>query len=234
MRDVVGFVFARGGSKGLPGKNIKNFCGKPLIAWSIEQAIATPGVRRVIVSTDCYEIADVAIRFGAEVPFIRPKELSGDSAPEWLAWQHALYWLEQDEGALPDAMLSVPATSPLRLGKDLESCVQKFFLGAADAVVTITEASRNPYFNMVTVDCDGRLGVASSGSAGVFRRQDAPEVFDLTTVAYVISPRFVLNNDSIFDGRVEAVHIPKDRAIDIDTELDFKIAEFVYSLSKGN
>ena len=95
---VYGFIFARGGSKGLLNKNLKDFCGKPLIAWSIEQAISIKTIKRVIVSTDSIEIADISRRYGAEVPFIRPPELATDESPEWLSWQHALnYILEKKD-----------------------------------------------------------------------------------------------------------------------------------------
>ena len=101
---TVAFIFARGGSKGLPGKNILPLAGKPLIAWSIEHAKAVKRIGRIIVSTDSQEIADVATQYGAEVPFIRPDELSSDTSPEWLAWRHALGYLREKEGVLPEVI----------------------------------------------------------------------------------------------------------------------------------
>jgi N-acylneuraminate cytidylyltransferase len=95
---TVAFIFARGGSKGLPGKNIRNFGGKPLIAWSIECALSVKAIDQVIVSTDSEEIAEISKSFGAEVPFIRPSELATDQSPEWLSWQHALRFLEKSSG----------------------------------------------------------------------------------------------------------------------------------------
>ena len=120
---IVAFIFARGGSKGLPGKNIRLLDGKPLIAWSIEHALAVKLIDRVIVSTDSDEIAAVAIEYGAEVPFMRPPELACDNSPEWFAWQHALDFLRANEGDMPNMFVSVPATAPLRSPDDIEKCI---------------------------------------------------------------------------------------------------------------
>ncbi|MBS1189838.1 MAG: acylneuraminate cytidylyltransferase [Rhodocyclaceae bacterium] len=225
--DSVAFIFARGGSKGLPGKNIRPLAGKPLIAWAIDHARAVSRIRRVIVSTDAPDIAEVARAFGAEVPFLRPGELARDDSPEWFAWRHALNFLQQDEGKLPGAMVSVPVTAPLRLPEDIDNCLDRFAEGGADMVVTVTEAHRNPYFNMVKANPDGTVGLVIPPAAGVTRRQDAPAVFDLTTVAYIADPGFVLTRDGTFAGRVKAVQVPVERSIDIDTLLDFEIAELL-------
>lgn len=222
---AMAFIFARGGSKGLPGKNIRPLAGKPLIAWSIEQARAVQRIERVIVSTDSQEIAGVARQYGAEVPFMRPEELARDTSPEWLAWQHALNYLLETEGNLPDVMVSIPTTAPLRLPLDIEDCLDEYKKGDVDMVITVTDANRSPYFNMVKENTDGTVGLVIPPQAAVARRQDAPTVYDMATVAYVTSPEFVMMHQSTFEGRVRAVHVPLERAIDIDTLLDFQIAE---------
>ena len=219
------FIFARGGSKGLPGKNIRPLGGKPLIAWSIEQVLAVKRITRVIVSTDSEEIAAVARNYGAEVPFIRPAALARDDSPEWLAWRHALNYLLDTVGVLPEAMVSVPATAPLRLPLDIENCLDEYEKGDADMVVTVTDAHRSPYFNMVKTNADGTVGLVIPPQSAIARRQDVPTVYDMTTVAYVVRPEFVMICNAVFDGRVRAVHVPTERAIDIDTLLDFQIAE---------
>lgn len=224
--DAIAFIFARGGSKGLPGKNIRPLCGKPLLAWSIEHARSLSAVRRVIVSTDAPAIADVARAHGAEVPFLRPAELASDTAPEWLSWQHALRWIQVQEGKLPDAMLSVPATAPLRGENDLARCLERFAVGDADVVIAVSESHRNPYFNMVTLDAEGMAQVVVPLPNGVSRRQDAPAVFDVATVAYVARPGFVLSSNRLFAGRVAAVVLPRSHCVDIDTLDDFEWAEF--------
>ena len=231
--NAIAFIFARGGSKGLPGKNIRPFAGKPLIAWAIQHAMAVGRVRRVIVSTNDPEIAKVAKAYGAEVPFLRPVHLAGDDSPEWLAWRHALEFVRDEEGCIPEAMVSVPVTAPLRKPEDIEICLDIFEEGGVDIVITVNEAHRNPYFNMVKANPNGTVGLLIPSKGGITRRQDAPEVFDITTVAYVADPNFVLTHNSTFEGRVKSAQIPIERAIDIDTLRDFQMAEFLYKKSQG-
>jgi len=226
---AIAFIFARGGSKGLPLKNIRPLGGKPLVAWAIEHALSVPRINRVIISTDCLEIAAIAKSYGAEVPFIRPSELAADDSPEILAWHHALSYLQENEGALPDVMLSVPTTAPLRLPIDIENCIDEYEKGDCDVIVTVTDSHRNPYFNMVKPNFDGTVSVVNSNEATISFRQEVPVVYDMTTVCYVASPKFVLEHRALFSGRVKAVHIPKERSIDIDTALDFQIAELLFS-----
>jgi CMP-N-acetylneuraminic acid synthetase len=226
---VVAFIFARGGSKGLPGKNIRPLAGKPLIAWAIEHARAVKNIERVIVSTDSEEIAAVSRSFGAEVPFMRPADLARDDSPEWLAWRHALAFVQETEGQLPEAMLSVPTTAPLRLPIDLENCLDEFAKGDADMIITVSEAHRNPWFNMVKRNPDGTVGLVNPSVLEITRRQDAPAVFDMATVAYVARPQFVMQQMGTFSGRVRSVIVPVERAIDIDTLFDFELAEFLIS-----
>ncbi len=222
---VAALVCARGGSKGLPGKNIRPLAGKPLVAWAIEAAKAVARVSRVIVSTDSGEIAAAAREAHAEVPFMRPANLAQDDSPEWLVWRHALTWLEESDGVFPDALLVVPTTAPLRSPLDLERCLDEFQRGEAEVVITVTDAHRNPYFNMVQLHADGSVGIVIPSDGSVNRRQDSPMVYDMTTVAYVAKPEFVMANNGIFAGRVRHVHVPVERALDIDTPLDFRIAE---------
>lgn len=228
----VAFVFARDGSKGVPDKNIKILGGKPLIGLSIECAFKVSRIKRVIVSTDSNKIADIARQFGAEVPFIRPEHLSRDSTPEWQAWKHALNYLKDSEGNLPEIMISVPTTSPLRSYEDINSCLDKYEEGDADAVVTITKSQRNPYFNMVKKAGDETFTLVNEANKTPENRQGSPEVFDMTTVCYVANSNFVLSNDGIFQGRVKAVEVPQERALDIDTEFDFKVAEALIKSGK--
>lgn len=224
------FIFARGGSKGLPGKNILALRGKPLVAWSIEHALAINRIDRVIVSTDSEEIATVARKYGAEVPFIRPEKLARDGSPEWLAWRHALSYLLDKDGALPEVMVTVPTTAPLRLPLDIENCLDEYEKGDADMIITVTDAHRSPYFNMVKGHADGTVGLVIPPQLAIARRQDAPTVYDMTTVAYVVRPKFVMSHNSTFEGRVRAVHVPMERAIDIDTLLDFQMAECLLNI----
>ena len=230
---TVACIFARAGSKGVPNKNIQTFNGKPLITWAIELALQVKRINEVFVSTDSEEIAEIARIAGATIPFIRPSELATDTSPEWHSWQHFIKFLADKDGRLPEVFLSLPATSPLRSTIDVENCLNEFKKGRADFVVGITPSERNPYFNMVKKGEDNQVNLVIQQGEKYSRRQDTPEIFDLTTVCYVGKPSIILTKNSIFEGKVAGVEIPRERAIDIDTELDFQIAEFLFK-SKVN
>jgi len=219
------FVFARGGSKGVPRKNVRELGGSPLIAHSIRTARELSEVDGIFVSTDCDEIAQIAQEYGAEV-IRRPAELATDTASEWAAWRHAVNYLEE-QGRTFDLFLSLPATSPLRARQDVEACLNMMD-AETDVVITVTPSARSPYFNMVKRTDDGRSEIVIGGT-GVSRRQDAPQVFDMTTVAYLTRPGFIKTRNSLFDGVVRSVVVPKHRAVDIDDEIDFQLAELLYA-----
>ena len=223
------FVFARGGSKGLPRKNVLPLAGVPLIGHSIRTARQCPGIERIFVSTDDEEIGAVAREWGAEL-IQRPAELATDSAPEWLAWRHAIGEAQSRAGPF-DTFISLPATSPLRAPQDVQACLQAL-QADVDMVITVTPAVRNPYFNMVTRADDGSSRLCIEGSASA-RRQDAPAVYDITTVAYAARPSFVLQRDRLFDGKVHSVVVPRERAVDIDDALDFKMCELLIAERDG-
>ncbi|WP_067587612.1 cytidylyltransferase domain-containing protein [Endozoicomonas ascidiicola] len=227
----IAFIFARGGSKGVPRKNIKPLNGLPLIGYSIDIARQCPSIDRVIVSTDDEEIAEVARSFGAEVPFMRPEALSGDKSSEFDAWKHAITAYKSHSRCEFDVFVSLPATSPLRSVEDVETCINLYKTDNPDVVVTVKESARSPFFNMVNKNKYGFCEIVNKAADGTryTRRQDVPEVYDMTTVAYVSSPEFILKSLSIFDGQMKSVLIPDERAIDIDTMLDFKFAEFLMS-----
>ena len=230
---IVACIFARAGSKGVPNKNIQTFNGKPLISWAVELALELKQINEVFVSTDSEQIADIARIAGASIPFIRPSELATDTSPEWHSWQHFIKFLADKDGVLPEVFVSLPATSPLRSTIDVENCLNEFKKGRADFVVGITPSERNPYFNMVKKGVDNQVDLVIQQGENYSRRQDTPEVFDLTTVCYVGKPGTILTKNSIFEGKVAGVEIPRERAIDIETELDFQIAEFLFK-SKVN
>ena len=221
------FTFARGGSKGLPNKNILPLDGKPLLAHSITHAQALDEISNHFVSTDSNSIAAVASSFGSKV-ILRPPELATDESPEWLSWQHAVNHVIKHYGNF-DIFLSLPATAPLRSLADVQKCLS-LPLKKNQVVVTYTSAHRNPWFNLLkNSDDDPSIlqPVCVSNESIFTRRQDAPLCYDMTTVAYVCHPESILNNKSLFDLDFRGVFIPADRAIDIDTELDFRIAEMI-------
>ncbi len=229
----IALICARGGSKGLPNKNIKLLGGVPLIGWAISVAKKIEKISRIIVSTDSDQIAKIARDFGGEVPFIRPNELAQDNSPEWLVWRHAVDFLKSQNHEF-GGLVVIPPTAPLRNSQDVINCINEFEKGGADIVITVSDAHRNPYFNMVATDKEGYLNLVIPPQKAISRRQDVPEVFDMTTVAYVVNPQFVKESQGMFGGRVRSVHIPLERALDIDNPLDFKIAQWLITENKGN
>ncbi|UCC53538.1 MAG: acylneuraminate cytidylyltransferase family protein [Anaerolineaceae bacterium] len=229
---VVGVIFARGGSKGIPRKNLRLLAGKPLIAYAINTALASNLINRVVVSTDDREIAAVAQEYGAEIPFMRPEELAQDDSPEWLAWQHAIRELKL-VGSSPkrNIFVCIPPTSPLRAVENVDACIQELLETDADLVITVKPADRNPYFNMVMLDAEGWAHLVIPMNKEFHHRQTAPQVYDMTTVAYAARPEFVLQTKSMFEGKVRTVVVPLEQAVDIDSELDLKFAEFLLSKS---
>lgn len=219
------FIFARGGSKGLPGKNIRKLFTKPLLQYPIDTAHASQLIDRVFVSTDDADIAHVAENCGAVV-IHRSAELAQDDTPEWLAWRHAIEWVTERYGSF-DCFVSLPATSPLRSVDDVEAAILKKRQENADMCIAITPSSRSPYFNMVSLNDNGYVELLSPLDNSVTRRQDAPVVFDITTVVYVSSPKFILENFGLFSGAVVSIEVPKHRAVDIDDIYDFKLAETI-------
>lgn len=227
---TVGFIFARGGSKGVIRKNTRLLAGQPLVSYAIESALESKFINRVVVSTDDGEIASIARSYGAEVPFMRPKQLAQDDSPEWLAWQHAISTLSEIEKDLTiDLFVSIPATSPLRSVEDIDNAILLYLNSNVDAVITVKQAHRHPSFNMVSFDENETVRLVMPPEKPIYRRQDTTAVFDMTTVAYVVSPSFIMTSNSIFEGDIKAIVIPEERAIDIDNELDFQFAEFLMS-----
>lgn len=219
------FIFARGGSKGLPGKNIKPLAGKPLLQYSIDTALASGLIEQVFVSTDDQAIAQIAVKGGATL-IERPAELATDESPEWLSWRHAVEWATEHYGVF-HGFVSLPATSPLRSQEDVEAAILKRQTENADICIAITPASRSPYFNMVKYNKAGFVELVNKPEGEVTRRQDAPKVFDITTVVYATTPQFVLNNYGLFSGQVTSIEVPKARAVDIDDIYDFRLAEAI-------
>ncbi len=228
MATTSAFIFARGGSKGLPRKNVLSISGIPMLAHGIRIARSLKEVDNIFVSTDCDEISSIAQDYGADV-IRRPHELASDTAPEWLAWQHAIRYVQERHSSF-DRFLSLPATAPLRNIEDVRACLNALKKGV-DFVITVTPSGRSPWFNMVTLD-KNQLARLVLGNGEVKRRQDAMSCFDITTVAYVSRPEFILNSTGIWDGSVVGVEVPRSRSIDVDDEYDFKIARFLMEDSK--
>ena len=233
MDKIFAFIFARGGSRGLIKKNIREFAGKPLISWTILQALENPRIERVIVSTDSPEIAEISKNYGAEVPFLRPANLASDASPEILSWKHALSYLMEHEGKIPEFFLTLPCTAPLRLQSDIDNNLDCLVSKKGDLVISICPSQRSPYFNMVTLDGNHQVDLVMKSERPFTRRQDTPQIFDITTVAYSAKSSYILETDNLMEGKVFASLVDRNRAIDIDDALDFEIAEYLFKKESG-
>jgi CMP-N-acetylneuraminic acid synthetase len=222
-------IGARGGSQGVPGKNIRPLLGKPLIAWSIEQALACPRIRRVVVSTDSPAIAEVARAHGAEVPFMRPAELATSTAGKWEVWQHALQACDAHYAGEPvDLFVDLDCTSPLREVEDISRAIEQFERSpGVDAVFSVCEARKNPYFNMLEAEEDGRLRICKALPKPLVRRQDAPQVLEHVASVYVLSPAYLRRGTGLLSGRTQGYLMAPERSLDIDCEFDFELVEYL-------
>ena len=230
MPRVVATICARGGSKGLPGKNLRPLGGKPLIVHTIEQALACRGIDGVFVSTDDAAIADVATRAGAQVPCLRPAELATDESPKLPAIEHLLAHLERG-GMNIDTIVDLQPTSPLRQPEDIEAAVA--LLGDGDLVVSVTEPSHNPYYTLAEADTQGLLHL--SKPARFARRQDVPAVWGLNGSIYVwrraALPKAIA--DGFWSVRARPYAMPRRRSVDIDDLEDFELAQWLLQRSEG-
>jgi len=229
--NIVAIIPARGGSKGIPKKNIKILANKPLIAYTIEQALKSKYIDRTIVSTDDKEIADISKYYGAEIPFMRPDSLSGDDVSTIDVLLHALDWLVNCEKYTFDILVLLHTTAPLRAVKDIDTCIEMLLTEKADNIISVTEAHRNPYFNMVEVDKQGRVKLAKKGA--FITRQSTPKVYDLNASIYVWWKDLFKKKRSLLLTGTKLYLMPKERSIDIDDEIDFKIAELFLHYSGG-
>ena len=217
---------ARGGSKGIPGKNIRQFAGKPLIAHSIEAALSCPLIDRAVVSTDDDKIAEVAWEYGAQV-VKRPDELAADTSLVIDAIKHAVLKVEE-EGDDVDIVLLLEPTSPFRRAEDLERCVQVLLEDKADSVATFTDAHVSP--NRLWRVAEDTVEPYINGAVPWLPRQKQPQAHELTGQIYGLSRKVLFEKEgsiSLLLGRKFAVITPRETALDIDTELDFMIAEKV-------
>jgi N-acylneuraminate cytidylyltransferase len=217
--NIVAFIFARGGSKGLPGKNLRLLGGVSLLARAIQTAHGVKEIARVVVSTDDPEIAAAARAEGAEVPFLRPAALASDSAQEWQAWRHAIDFVERQAGARPiDIFVSVPTTCPLRTAKDVARAIALYRKGNLDIVFSVTPADPVP----TSVPTEG-TGVTRPRMP--IRRPGTPTVYDIVPAVFVTHPGYIRQADGIWGGRNASIEIPRERAIEIDTLVDLQRAE---------
>jgi N-acylneuraminate cytidylyltransferase/CMP-N,N'-diacetyllegionaminic acid synthase len=181
----------------------------------------------LVVSTDDHEIAKIAKERGAEVPFIRPAHLALDDTSKWPVFQHLVEALEHANGERVDVLVDLDAGVPLRRPSDVDGCVNQLLSGTADVVATAYDAERNPYFNMVELAADGFAKIVKSPDAPIVCRQAAPPVYSLSPAVYAIRRETLWKYSHWSEARLQIYRLPRERAIDIDSELDFRLAELL-------
>lgn len=230
---IIGIITARGGSKGLPGKNIKLLGGKPLIAYTIETALECSFLSDVIVSTDDRLIANIARQYGANVPFIRPKELATDTAGHFEVIEHALKFMENKKGFTYDYVVIFQPTSPFRTVDDVYLTISKLVENRADSAFSVCEVDPTYHpIKMKRVEKDLLLPYSMEEEIGV-RRQDLPIVYKRSGAVYVTKRSLLINKKRLFGDFIVGHVVPKERSIDIDTEVDWMVAEYMYKKLKA-
>jgi CMP-N,N'-diacetyllegionaminic acid synthase len=225
-KPAAAIIPARGGSKGIPGKNLQPVAGKPLIAWTVETALAATLLDRVIVSTDSPEIAEVARRYGAEVPFIRPADLAQDDTPGIAPVLHAAQWLYDNEGYRPDLMMLLQPTSPLRIPEDIDRAIDLIHEKSADAIVSVTRVETHPYW-MKQIDGPGRMTDFIKLDQPIDRRQDLPEVYVLNGAIYLARYEVLMGQEAFYTDNTFSLVMPVERSLDIDTSWDLYLADLI-------
>ncbi|BAE48892.1 cytidylyltransferase domain-containing protein [Paramagnetospirillum magneticum] len=222
---ILALICARGGSKGLPGKNVRPLAGRPVIAWSVEAALGSSLIDRVVVSTDDPAIAEVARAAGAEVPFLRPAELASDTASLYDVIFHALEALDEE----PSHVVLLQATSPLRIAADIDGCIRLCLDHGAPAAASLCEPGKSPYW-MFLLDPDGTVRPVIPHDASGGRRQDLPVAWAPNGAVYVAETAWLRRERNFWKAGVTLGYVmPLERSVDIDSLLDFRVAEMLMS-----
>lgn len=226
MGKIVGVITARGGSKAIPHKNTVPLAGKPLIAWTIEAALQSRRLDRLIVSTDDPEIAETSRAWGAEVPFLRPAELAEDNTPHILVMLHSLSWLNESAAASPDYLLLLQPTSPLRTAEDIDTAIEIAEARDAIAVVSVAEMHRHPYLSKRILE-DGTLADFVETDIAYLRRQALPPAYALNGAIYLNRPESLLRDRTFVPPGTLAYVMPPERSMDVDSPWDLHLIELV-------
>ena len=233
MSNVLCTICARGGSKGVKNKNIKELNGKPLIAYTIEQAKDSGLFEHIVISTNSEIIANVAKKYGAEVFFKRSDDMASDTAGKLEVIKDAFVRSEEYYKRTFDYLIDLDATAPLRSIEDIINSFKQFKANDNDNLITAMPSRRSPYFNLVEQDKDGKVYLSKKLDSAVVRRQDAPKSYDMNASIYIWKREIILNEKSIFLEKTGLYVMPEERSIDIDTELDYKFVEFLMKENKN-
>jgi CMP-N,N'-diacetyllegionaminic acid synthase len=221
-------ICARGGSKGVIGKNARELLGRPLLAWTIDQAHQTGLFETVAFSSDSDELLQAALKAGANIAVKRPDAMATDTAPKLPAIRHCLEQAIARTGSTPDVFVDLDVTSPLRLPSDITGAVALLDQSGARNVITGAPARRSPYFNLVEARADGTVGLSKPVDPPITRRQDAPRCFDMNASIYAWRVAPFLENPSVFYPDTQLFEMPEDRSVDIDSDLDFTLVELLF------
>lgn len=227
MSNVLCTICARGGSKGVENKNIKELHGKPLIAYTIEQAQASKLFEHIVISTDSDDIANIAQEYGAEFFFKRSPEMANDTAGKLEVIKDAFIQSEKYYNTTFDYLIDLDATSPLRSVDDIIYSFNQFKTCNNDNLITAMPSRRSPYFNLVEQNKKGKVYLSKKLNTTIVRRQDAPKSYDMNGSIYIWKREIILNVNSIFLETTGLYIMPEEKSIDIDSELDFKIVELL-------
>jgi CMP-N,N'-diacetyllegionaminic acid synthase len=231
MLNILGLITARGGSKGVPKKNIKLLGDKLLIAYTIAAAKKSRLLTDLIVSTDSEEIAEACFRYGVEVPFLRPAELATDEAGHTAVVRHAIKFMEKERGCKYDYAVILQPTSPFRTVSDIDETIKKALEYQADSSVSLVEVVSNHPLKIKKMEGDRVLPYCMDEPEGV-RRQDLPKAFKRSGAVYVCKRDLVVDQNKLFGGFIVGHVVPVERSIDIDTEYDWVAAEYMYQKLK--
>ena len=220
-------ICARGDSKGVKNKNIRDLVGKPLIAYTLEQARASGLFDLIAVSSDSPAVLDIARDHGADLLVERPAKLATDTAAKLPAICHCVERAERVNGERFDVVVDLDATSPLRLVADIQDAVAMLEREKVSNVITAAPARRSPYFNLVELGEDGVVGLSKPLRKSIVRRQDSPKCFDMNASIYVWRRAALFDNPTVFNADTRLFVMPEERSTDIDNELDFEIVEFL-------
>jgi len=235
MNSILCTISMRSGSKGVKNKNLRLVNGKPLMYFTIKQAIKSKIFDHVVISTDSKKILKIAKSYGAEGWFLRPKKMALDKSPKIPAVKHALIQAEKFYNKKFEVIVELDATSPLRKVKDIINAYKFFIKKKANVLVTGSKSKKNPYFNMVEViDKKKMRGLKriKEHKKNIFRRQDAPQVYDCNASIYIWNRKSLMNFKSFMNKKTVLYEMPESRSIDIDSKLDLQIVEFL--LRKNN
>jgi len=223
--EILAIIPARSGSKGIKNKNIRNFCGKPLIGYVINQALQIKKINRVIVSTDDYKIATVAKKYGAEIPFLRPKELALDNSKVVDAILHLLKELKNKENYQPDVIILLQTTSPMRTINDINKALLLFTKSKADSLVSVCQTENL----LLAKNSRNELKILNTLFLKSSNRQELQHVYKLDgSMIYIVKTDKFLQSKTFFTGKLVGYEIPRWQAVDLDESQDYVVAEILY------